>query len=350
MKKSNADKVVSYRLTEREKAKGNRASRPRPAKPEKTPSEVESEKKRKIEYIKQWKKANPEKVKEYSRRSAVKHRERIRQYGAKWRKENPEAMSASITKYRAKHSDKVKASQASYYYANREDRIASATEWRRNNPEKAFEIYRSSFIRRRFGLTPQDYDRMMKEQNGLCAICKHPETATCKGRAKLLAVDHHHVTGTIRGLLCAKCNTLVAHCRESLDVLDRAKLYLTGLLPNEDRVISDAVIKGLNQSPKTRYERVNRPCLMRRLYGITDDVYLRLLLEQGGSCRICNQVNESGKNGKAKKLSVDHDHKTLAIRGLLCTRCNFMIGCANDNVSILNCAMSYLERWSCASG
>ena len=61
---------------------------------------------------------------------------------------------------------------------------------------------RKKHFKRAYGITVEDYERMFQEQGGVCKICQH----TCKS-GKQLAVDHCHETGTVRGLLCAKCNT-----------------------------------------------------------------------------------------------------------------------------------------------
>jgi Recombination endonuclease VII len=53
---------------------------------------------------------------------------------------------------------------------------------------------------RRYGLTDAEYDGIWEDQGGVCAICGQPPTNN------LLAVDHDHVTGRVRGLLCAPCN------------------------------------------------------------------------------------------------------------------------------------------------
>lgn len=52
-----------------------------------------------------------------------------------------------------------------------------------------------------YGLTLQDYERMILEQNGLCGICNKPPSP-----GKPLAVDHDHQTGCVRALLCTTCN------------------------------------------------------------------------------------------------------------------------------------------------
>ena len=60
-----------------------------------------------------------------------------------------------------------------------------------------------------FGMTLQDEAEMYDEQNGVCAICGKPEEVIQKGTVRSLAVDHNHVTGEVRGLLCGSCNTSI---------------------------------------------------------------------------------------------------------------------------------------------
>jgi hypothetical protein len=56
-------------------------------------------------------------------------------------------------------------------------------------------------LKANFGITIEDYDRMLAAQNGVCYLCGKP----C-GTGNFLAVDHDHTTGAIRGLLCLRCN------------------------------------------------------------------------------------------------------------------------------------------------
>jgi hypothetical protein len=76
-------------------------------------------------------------------------------------------------------------------------------EWKRRNPGK----HREFVWRNKYGidLTSEQYEEMHRLQKGLCKICGRPEPAS----GRRLAVDHSHVTGEIRGLLCTKCNTTV---------------------------------------------------------------------------------------------------------------------------------------------
>jgi len=56
-----------------------------------------------------------------------------------------------------------------------------------------------------------DYDRLYQVQSGCCAICKRHQTELTKS----LAADHDHTNGTIRGLLCTRCNTLLGMKEDS---------------------------------------------------------------------------------------------------------------------------------------
>ena len=81
---------------------------------------------------------------------------------------------------------------------------------------------------RYYGLTMEAYNLMLAAQGGVCAICKGNETYKPKSYTgvKALSVDHDHVTGEIRGLVCSCCNYVVGHCREDRNILLAAIAYL----------------------------------------------------------------------------------------------------------------------------
>lgn len=86
-------------------------------------------------------------------------------------------------------------------------------------------------LRRRYGISLEDYDRMFAEQNGLCAICLQPPARDVSPmgdkRAKLV-VDHNHQTGQVRGLLCFDCNVKLSAIEdEQFMLLGRAYLRRT---------------------------------------------------------------------------------------------------------------------------
>ena len=78
-----------------------------------------------------------------------------------------------------------------------------------------------------------------------------------------------------------------------------------------------------------------------RLYGITLAEYDAMLEAQGGVCAICGMTPEENK----ARLSVDHDHETREIRGLLCSGCNWGLGMFRDNPNHLYSAVEYLEYY-----
>lgn len=65
---------------------------------------------------------------------------------------------------------------------------------------------RAGHLRRRFGLTLEEYDKMFEEQKGVCAVCKKENVSKAA-----LHIDHNHKTGKIRGLLCCACNLVLGH-------------------------------------------------------------------------------------------------------------------------------------------
>lgn len=76
-------------------------------------------------------------------------------------------------------------------------------------------------IQARYGLSPEDYDRLYAVQGGRCYICRR-----ATGRTRRLSVDHDHITGRVRGLLCRPCNTLLGHARDDAEFFIRAIEYL----------------------------------------------------------------------------------------------------------------------------
>lgn len=108
----------------------------------------------------------------------------------------------------------------------RESARAYAERFRREHPERAREQWRLGRLAR-FGITPEDYDRMLAEQGGLCAVCRQPETQRANnGHPKMLAVDHDHITGQVRGLCCAACNVGLGNFRHDPELLAAAIAYL----------------------------------------------------------------------------------------------------------------------------
>jgi len=77
-------------------------------------------------------------------------------------------------------------------------------------------------LKRKFGMTLQDYEDIKIAQNNKCAICPNERSKN----GKRLAVDHCHESGKIRGLLCNECNTAIGLLREDIQLLKNCIEYL----------------------------------------------------------------------------------------------------------------------------
>ena len=83
---------------------------------------------------------------------------------------------------------------------------------KKQDPEKKYRVYRDARLKK-FGITESEYEEMLSSQGGKCAICGGgPDT-----RWKMLAVDHDHTTGKVRGLLCMVCNTTLGRVESRFD-------------------------------------------------------------------------------------------------------------------------------------
>lgn len=83
---------------------------------------------------------------------------------------------------------------------------------------------RKSNLRVKYNMTPQDYEWMFERQGGVCKICQLANNNPRWGG--MLAVDHCHATGKVRGLLCDKCNRALGQLDDSIPKLESAIAYL----------------------------------------------------------------------------------------------------------------------------
>ncbi len=77
-----------------------------------------------------------------------------------------------------------------------------------------------------------------------------------------------------------------------------------------------------------------------KTFGLTEQQYDQMLSTQDECCAICGKHQKEFK----RSFAVDHCHTTEKIRGLLCMKCNLLLGYANDNIDILASAIRYLDR------
>jgi hypothetical protein len=87
--------------------------------------------------------------------------------------------------------------------------------------EKRAIRFRKKSIKRLYGITIEDYNKMLLEQNNKCKICNKPDVQN-----KQLSIDHCHFTGKVRGLLCTRCNTTIGLFEDDIDLMMKAINYL----------------------------------------------------------------------------------------------------------------------------
>lgn len=95
---------------------------------------------------------------------------------------------------------------------------ANVAKWQRDNNYRHNEKTKSYLLRSKYGLTRDDLNAIIEAQGGRCLICNQ--------QTEKLRVDHCHVTGKVRGLLCHGCNTGIGLLGEEPDRLEAAAAYL----------------------------------------------------------------------------------------------------------------------------
>lgn len=100
-----------------------------------------------------------------------------------------------------------------------------------------------------------------------------------------------------------------------------------------------------NKSPEQRKEEAKRAeprhkiWRLKHKYDLSPEEYSRLLETQGGVCDICKKI-PTGKRG----FSIDHDHRTNKVRGLLCSPCNTALGLLKESVVTAQSLIEYIKR------
>jgi hypothetical protein len=119
-------------------------------------------------------------------------------------KANPQAARDRVRRWRSENPEK---------YAALQKRNAARPEKKRAD--------REGHLKRKYGITLQDYEVMLFVQYGGCLLCGDapPENGS-------LHVDHDHDTGEVRGLLCVSCNNALGAFKDSREILERAIAYL----------------------------------------------------------------------------------------------------------------------------
>ena len=146
---------------------------------------------------------------------------------------DPEHAAKVRREYRKRNSNAANERAKGWYeqnkeYANERSKQYAVQNRERINKQKkekrrtrSYAEKRNIQLKRDYGITLQQYNEMLETQGGVCAICKK----TCS-RGKQLCVDHCHVTGEVRMLLCPRCNVGLGSFGDDPALLKEAIQYL----------------------------------------------------------------------------------------------------------------------------
>lgn len=148
----------------------------------------------------------------------------------------------------------------------------------------------------------------------------------------------HRRGRTARESACATCRRAAARTsRQRLaqrDVIERPALHRC----SHCKQTLPGTAFALNRSKQSGVQSICISCFRARRFGLDVGQYEQMSDAQGGVCAICRQ-----KCPRGFELSVDHDHKTSVVRGLLCQRCNAGLGLFHDDPERMTGAIEYLK-------
>ena len=146
------------------------------------------------------------------------------------------------------------AAKAERHRLNPEPARRRTKEWRLANPQRVASNHeafvasggkkvadRRSHLKRKYGMTIEQYDAMLEAQGGGCFICGRPPREDIS-----LHVDHDHSTGKVRGILCFCCNNALADFQDDPALLRKAASYVTSNSPEVEEEIQLARTRALS--------------------------------------------------------------------------------------------------------
>lgn len=144
-------------------------------------------------------------------------------YSKKYREENKDKLAVKKRQWRLDNIERISAVDKAYRNANK-DRLNDLTKiWKKANPDKTARMERKSMLKKKYGMSLEDYDNLLYSQNHSCAICLTHQSDL----RRILVVDHDHATNSVRGLLCNECNRAIGLMKDDEDILYNAASYLS---------------------------------------------------------------------------------------------------------------------------
>ena len=168
--------------------------------------------------------AHPDLIKARSDKYRAEHREEINARRRKRHKEgldktpDPILSKESKARYRVKHRKDIAERNRKRYAMD----VVGSRKYQNSWHQAHKDLARDYRYKVQYGISLEDYDRMLSEQDGKCAICGRPQSEL----HKRLAVDHDVSSGKVRKLLCTNCNMMIGLAHHNPEVLQIAVTYL----------------------------------------------------------------------------------------------------------------------------
>ena len=177
----------------------------------------------------------------YDKEYYIKNKEAIRARVNIYREKNKEAIQEKRKIYKKTYYEKnketikakakifnsrpeIKLRQKAYKEKYRAKKINQNNNWYLENKEHVAHITRIYNLKRKYNLTLEDWDNLLKSQNNQCKICSID--FSCDSHNTKPVVDHCHSRYIVRGMLCHLCNAGLGYFKDNVDVLQKATIYL----------------------------------------------------------------------------------------------------------------------------
>ena len=125
-----------------------------------------------------------------------------------FRKTHREEINAYQREYRRTHPEKIKTISKKYTNTHKNEIKIRSKKWS---------------LKTKYGLSITEFDNLLLSQDNRCAICKEPLDLQ---NPKNVNIDHNHLTGKVRGILCLKCNVAIGLLRDNPEYVYNAYKYL----------------------------------------------------------------------------------------------------------------------------
>lgn len=98
----------------------------------------------------------------------------------------------------------------------------ASKKWKqKQTPTSMASLQRKALLKHRYGMAPEEFDSLLVQQNGECAVCRSPDPGAS------WHIDHCHETEVVRGILCQRCNMALGLFADDPIILEQAIKYLT---------------------------------------------------------------------------------------------------------------------------